>query len=117
MELIEHPPILDRHRAIFGNQVQLLQYDLLRQGPRNSAFPERSWHRDRFKSAPGFLDSGGRSGQKLVGDVVIKARFDNQRARAGDVGLVFQCCAPRVCHLVANCKIAASWVAFRRSDR
>ena len=46
IDLIEHPPILDRHRAIFGNQVQLLQYDLLRQGPHNTAFPERSWHRD-----------------------------------------------------------------------
>jgi hypothetical protein len=44
--LIEHPPILDRHRAIFGNQVQLLQYDLLWQGPRNESFPERAWHRD-----------------------------------------------------------------------
>src|SRR5207302_311294 len=28
-----------------GNQVQLLQYDLLRQGP-HADFPERSWHRD-----------------------------------------------------------------------
>ena len=46
IDLIEHPPILDRHRAIVGNQVQLLQYDLLRQGPHNTAFPERSWHRD-----------------------------------------------------------------------
>lgn len=44
-DLIEHPPILDRHKAMFGNQVQLLQYDLLRQEP-NSSFPERSWHRD-----------------------------------------------------------------------
>lgn len=43
--LIEHPPILDRHRAIFGNQVQLLQYDLLRQET-NATFPERSWHVD-----------------------------------------------------------------------
>ena len=45
IELIEHPPILDRHRAIFGAQTQLLQYDLLRQGP-DSTSPERSWHRD-----------------------------------------------------------------------
>src|SRR5438046_3188816 len=45
IELIEHPPILDRHRAIFGNQVQLLQYDFLRQGPRSDA-RERHWHRD-----------------------------------------------------------------------
>lgn len=44
-QLIEHPPILDRHRAIFGDQVQLLQYDLLRQGPK-SHFPLRAWHRD-----------------------------------------------------------------------
>ena len=44
-ELIEHTPILERHRAIFGDQVQLLQYDFLRQGPR-SDFPERAWHRD-----------------------------------------------------------------------
>lgn len=45
IDLIEHPPILERHRALFGNQVQLLQYDFLRQGP-HSDFPERSWHRD-----------------------------------------------------------------------
>jgi hypothetical protein len=45
IDLIEHPPILERHKAIFGNQVQLLQYDLLRQGP-GSTFPERAWHRD-----------------------------------------------------------------------
>jgi ectoine hydroxylase-related dioxygenase (phytanoyl-CoA dioxygenase family) len=46
IDLIEHPPILDRHRAIFGDQTQLLQYDLLRQGPRNETFPLRAWHRD-----------------------------------------------------------------------
>lgn len=45
IELIEHPPILERGRAVFGSQLQLLQYDLLRQGP-NSTMPERSWHRD-----------------------------------------------------------------------
>ncbi|MEM7128293.1 MAG: phytanoyl-CoA dioxygenase family protein [Chloroflexota bacterium] len=45
IELIEHPNILNRQRAVFGNQVQLLQYDLLRQGPQ-SDMPARSWHRD-----------------------------------------------------------------------
>ena len=45
IDLIAHPPILERQRAIFGNQVQLLQYDLLRQGP-GSTFPLRAWHRD-----------------------------------------------------------------------
>jgi ectoine hydroxylase-related dioxygenase (phytanoyl-CoA dioxygenase family) len=46
IDLIEHPAILDRQRAIFGDQVQLLQYDFLRQGPRNTSFPLRGWHRD-----------------------------------------------------------------------
>lgn len=46
IELIEHPPILSRQRALFGAQVQLLQYDFLRQGPRNETFPLRAWHRD-----------------------------------------------------------------------
>ena len=45
IDLIEHPPILARQQAIFGQQVQLLQFDLLRQGP-GSTFPERAWHRD-----------------------------------------------------------------------
>jgi len=43
--LIDHPPIVDLHRALFGRQTQLLSYDLLRQGP-HSAFPDRRWHRD-----------------------------------------------------------------------
>jgi ectoine hydroxylase-related dioxygenase (phytanoyl-CoA dioxygenase family) len=46
IELIEHPAILNRQRAVFGDQVQLLQYDFLRQGPRNETFPLRAWHRD-----------------------------------------------------------------------
>ena len=45
IELIEHPGIIERQRALFGGQTQLLQYDLLRQEPR-SDFPERFWHRD-----------------------------------------------------------------------
>ncbi len=46
INLIEHPAILERQQAIFGVQTQLLQYDMLRQGPRNETFPLRSWHRD-----------------------------------------------------------------------
>lgn len=45
IKLFEHAPILERHRAIFGRQVQLLQYDFLRQGPRSTS-PIRGWHRD-----------------------------------------------------------------------
>ena len=43
--LVEHPAVLDVHRTFFGQATQLLQYDLLRQGPRSS-FPVRAWHRD-----------------------------------------------------------------------
>ena len=45
IDLIEHPPILERQAAIFGRQTQLLQYDFLRQEPGSTA-PLRSWHRD-----------------------------------------------------------------------
>ncbi len=45
IRLIEHPPILDRHRALFGEQTQLLSLDLLRQGPESSS-PDYGWHRD-----------------------------------------------------------------------
>ncbi len=45
IDLIEHPAILERQQAIFGNQTQLLQYDLLRQDA-HSRMPARSWHRD-----------------------------------------------------------------------
>ncbi|MEM7538268.1 MAG: phytanoyl-CoA dioxygenase family protein, partial [Chloroflexota bacterium] len=45
IKLIEHPNILGRQQAVFGAQAQLLQYDLLRQGPK-SEMPARSWHRD-----------------------------------------------------------------------
>lgn len=45
IELIEYAPILERQRAVFGNQIQLLQFDLLRQGPQSTS-PERQWHRD-----------------------------------------------------------------------
>jgi ectoine hydroxylase-related dioxygenase (phytanoyl-CoA dioxygenase family) len=46
VELLEYGPILQRMRAIFGDQVQLISYDLLRQGPHNTKFPDRDWHRD-----------------------------------------------------------------------
>jgi hypothetical protein len=45
LELLEYPPLMDRLRGIFGNQVQLLSYDLLYQGP-HSASPAYGWHRD-----------------------------------------------------------------------
>jgi len=45
LELIEHPPILDRHRAVFSRQTQLLEADFLQQKP-GSTFPDRHWHRD-----------------------------------------------------------------------
>lgn len=45
IDLIEHPPIVGQHRAIFGSQTQLLQLDLLRQGPRHEG-QASAWHRD-----------------------------------------------------------------------
>ncbi len=45
VRLIEHPAILNRHRELFGDQVQLLSLDLLRQGP-NSTSADYAWHRD-----------------------------------------------------------------------
>ena len=45
IDLIEHPPVLERQAAIFGRQTQLLQYDFLRQEPGSTA-AERAWHRD-----------------------------------------------------------------------
>ena len=45
IQLIEHPPILDNMRALYGSQTQLLQYDFLYQPPNNTG-PARSWHRD-----------------------------------------------------------------------
>ena len=45
IDLVEHPPILERQAAIFGRQTQLLQYDFLRQEA-GSTYPLRSWHRD-----------------------------------------------------------------------
>ena len=45
LDLIEHPSILKRVEAIFGQQTQLLQFDLLRQGPASKQ-PDRTWHRD-----------------------------------------------------------------------
>jgi hypothetical protein len=47
LDLIDHPPILDRVRAVFGHQTQLISYDVhyQRPGPVN-ADQERWWHRD-----------------------------------------------------------------------
>ncbi|MDP6505815.1 MAG: phytanoyl-CoA dioxygenase family protein [Planctomycetota bacterium] len=45
IDLIEHHPVIERLQAIFGNQLQLLQYDFLRQ-ERNDTFPLRAWHKD-----------------------------------------------------------------------
>src|SRR5947208_1286545 len=45
IELIEYPPILDRLRAVFGSQTQLLAYDIGRQEPGHRG-SERGWHRD-----------------------------------------------------------------------
>jgi ectoine hydroxylase-related dioxygenase (phytanoyl-CoA dioxygenase family) len=45
LELIEHPALIGRHKAFVGNQVQLLQADLVCQRAGHKG-PERAWHRD-----------------------------------------------------------------------
>lgn len=45
LQLTEHESIRKIQRGIFGKALQLLQYDLLFQGP-ESTMAERSWHRD-----------------------------------------------------------------------
>lgn len=45
IRLIDHPPIIAKHRDLFGDQVQLLSADLLRQGPRHPG-KDYGWHRD-----------------------------------------------------------------------
>lgn len=45
IDLMEDEDILNVHKTFFKNQIQLLAYDLLFQGPKSN-FPERSWHRD-----------------------------------------------------------------------
>lgn len=47
IRLIRFAPILERQRAIFGDQLQLLQYDVLYQGPHYTG-PARAWHRDLY---------------------------------------------------------------------
>jgi len=47
IRFIRFAPILERQRAIFGDQLQLLQYDVLYQGPHFSG-KERAWHRDHY---------------------------------------------------------------------
>lgn len=45
VRLIEHPPLIAIHRALFGEQIQLLSLDLLRQGPESTS-ADYGWHRD-----------------------------------------------------------------------
>ena len=45
LELLEYPPLLDRLRAVFGDQLQMLSYDLLYQAPQTKGV-EYNWHRD-----------------------------------------------------------------------
>lgn len=45
LDLLEHPPLMDPLRSLFGDQLQLLSYDLLYQGPNSQSRPY-TWHRD-----------------------------------------------------------------------
>jgi hypothetical protein len=57
-------------------------------------------YRDHFKGHAGRLKFRDRAFQQRILDVVIETRFDDQRARAGDVGLVFELRASCVGHQI-----------------
>ena len=63
---------------------------------------QRPGHREDVVRHAGPLQFRDRAFQQRILDVVIEARLDDQRARARNVGLVLQRCAPRVCHLLLS---------------
>ena len=85
----------ERDRRVIGLAVRSRGVDRDRDRRRNL---QRAGHRDDVMGDAGRLQLGDRAFQQRVLDVVIEARLDDQRARAGNVGLVLQRCAPRVCH-------------------
>lgn len=76
--------------AVCGSRVD-------RDGDRRRDF-QRAGNRDDVMRQPGRLQLGHRAVQKRILEIVIEPRLDNQRACAGNVGLVLQGCASRVCH-------------------
>ena len=85
----------ERNRRIIGLAVVLGGIERDRDRGRNF---QRAGHRDDVVADAGGLQLGDRAFQQRILDIVIEPRLDDQRARAGDVGLVLQRCAPRVCH-------------------
>ena len=63
---------------------------------------QRAGHGDDVVADAGGLQFGDRAFQQRILDVVVEPRLDDQRARARDVGLVLQRCAPRVCHMFVH---------------
>ena len=67
---------------------------------------QRARHRnDVVRNASGF-QLGDRALHQRILDVVIESRLDDQRARARNVGLVFQRGAPCVCHQLPSVLLA-----------
>ena len=95
-----------RNRGVVG--LAVLFGSVERNGDRGRNF-QRAGHRDDVMADAGGLQLGHRAFHQRILDVVIEPRLDNQRARAGNIGLVLQGCAPRVCHYVTN-RICASVV-------
>ena len=85
----------ERDRGVIGFAVLLGGIERDRDRCRNF---QRAGHRDDLMADAGRLQFGDRAFQHRVLDIVIEPRLDDQRARARDVGLVLQRCAPRVCH-------------------
>jgi hypothetical protein len=59
---------------------------------------QRAGHGDDVMRDAGSLQFGERAFQQRVLDIIVEPCFDNQRARAGNIGLVLQRGTPCVCH-------------------
>jgi hypothetical protein len=86
-----------RDRGVIGLAAALGGIERDRDRGRNF---QRAGHRDDVVHDPGGLEFRDRAFQKRILDIVIEARLDDQRARAGYVGVILQRCAPRVGHRV-----------------
>ena len=76
----------ERDRGIVGLAVAFGGIERNRDRCRNF---QRAGHRDDVMADAGGFQLGNRAFQQRILDIVIEARLDDQRARAGYVGLIF----------------------------
>jgi hypothetical protein len=97
----------ERNRRIIGPSVVLGGIERDRNRGRNF---QRARYGEHVMRHAGSLEFGDRTFHQCVLNVVIEPRLDDQRARASDVGLVLQRCAPWVCHCSIRFTLSARYV-------